>query len=331
MLYTCMADVVPVANRATVFFQCGAVYLIAALVASPLAAALMIRSPWLAYTVGTGLLILANLLSLLLPETNKLRQRSPKRRDSNGVEDQVNKTGPIQQTLQHIRTSTREAWGFVRVNQRVTFLILTIVFVFMGKWVQEMLLQYATKRYNWKWSQATFLLTVGNASNLVVLMAVLPAISWVLISRLHMSGVAKDLVLARASSIILILGSLVIALAWNGYVLAFGLVVLSFGGGLNSLIRSLANALVEEHHVGILNTLIGLMDQLALVIAGPLLSMTLSAGFDMGGIWVGLPFFCSALMFCVATAVTFLFRMPARKGDDAEGLIEDEEERRRRE
>ncbi len=312
MMYTYIADVVPVAGRATIFFQLNAVLLIADLVASPVAAVLMARSPWLALAVSMGLMTLGLLVCLVLPETNGIHKKN---RDSAaarrpGAEDS-GKASTLQRLLSHVRSSSLEAWAFIVGNTRVFLLVQTLVFVVLGRWVQEMLLQYATRRYHWKWSQATFLLSIRSASNLVILLSVLPAISWWLVSRRGMSGLAKDLLLARVSGVLLVLGSLWIALATNGYWLAVGLVLFSSGGGINSLIRSLANALVEEHHVGILNTLVSIIDQIALMIGGPLLATTLSLGFQMGGVWVGLPFMCSALMFAASTLGVMVFRLPA--------------------
>lgn len=47
----------------------------------------------------------------------------------------------------------RDIWEFLVTNKRVAFLILPFVFVSLGKYVQELLLQYATKRYGWSWSE----------------------------------------------------------------------------------------------------------------------------------------------------------------------------------
>lgn len=72
------------------------------------------------------------------------------------------------------------------------------------------------------------------------------------------------------------------------------------------------NSLVEAHHVGTLNSLIGFMENVGLMIAGPTLSEALRIGIDLGGPWIGLPFLCAALLFSVSTAVVWAFRMPGR-------------------
>ncbi len=322
MIYTCIADVTEAADRATIFFQVAAVDLSSQLVANPVAGLLMEVNPWLALLAGLGMMAVSNLVVLLFPETNELHkqirtqsdtgdEREPV--DDSAVANDEDKASPIQRALRSARSSLSDARAFILGNKRVAFLITSLVFVLLGRFVNDLLLQYATKRYHWTWAQATYLLTVNSASNMVVLIVALPALSWLCISVLHMPATVKDLLLARFSSVTLVLGSLIIAFSTNGYILAVGLVVISCGAGLSSLVRSLANALIEEHHIGILNTLIGMVDSIALMIAGPLLSSTLSAGFRMGGPWIGLPFICAAAMYGVCLAVTLCFRLPPGK------------------
>lgn len=88
------------------------------------------------------------------------------------------------------------------------------------------------------------------------------------------------------------------------------MIVFAAGGGLVALVRSLMNALVEQHHIGTLNTLVSLVETVGLMIAGPTLSQALSIGIDMGGPWIGLPFLCASMLFVVVTAIVWVFRLP---------------------
>jgi hypothetical protein len=201
---------------------------------------------------------------------------------------------------------------FVLGNLRVTVLLLSIVFAILGKFVEEMLLQYSSKRYGWSYDRASTLLAIRPASSMILLLLVLPGVSWLCVNKLKMVPVAKDLWIARVSSVFLTAGTLMVAAAVNGYFLMVSLVVMSMGSGLLSVVRSLANALVEEHHVGIVNSLIGFMEMVGLMIAGPVLSQSLRIGFELGGPWVGLPFLCGACLCAVSTAIVWSFRIPHR-------------------
>lgn len=142
--------------------------------------------------------------------------------------------------------------------------MLPLIFVTLGKYIQEMLLQYATKRFGWSWSKAAYFLTLKSASFIVMLTVVLPASSSFCLRTLGMSPLSTDMWLSRWSGVVLVLADLAIAFSSSPALFGAGLVLLSGGSGLVPLLRSLLNAQVEPHHVGILNTLLGFLDTLGL-------------------------------------------------------------------
>jgi hypothetical protein len=307
MMYTAIADVISVELRATVFFQIAAMYLGSQMVAGPLGGAMLVWGPWVPLLFGLAVLLICNLLTFVFPETVHLHDR----KGAHGGQDADGDGAPgMAKFLQQARTGLAEVWDFILGNQSLAFLMVSLVFVILGRFVGELLLQYATKRYNWSWSFASMVLTVRSAGSLVTLLVVLPAASWLCVKRFGMSGVAKDLVLARWSGVVQIVGGLLIAAAPNGIFFSFGLVWFALGSGMSSLIRSLLNALVEEHHVGTVNSLVGFMETAGLIIAGPLLAKSLSVGLNLGGAWIGLPFITAAVFFALSTAIVWTFRLP---------------------
>ncbi|KAK3336087.1 major facilitator superfamily domain-containing protein [Cercophora scortea] len=326
MIYTILADVVPVAGRATVFFQLTALYLSGQMLGGPLAGTLMRYNLWISLSLALGLLMLSNVIAMWLPETVGVHDGRGRagyeelERVTIESDDSSSTAGPdtddAEPSLAHgIRQKTRDSlvkvWGFVLGNRGTTFLMVSLVFVILGRFVQEVLMQYATKRYEWDYAQAAFILTILSATSLATLLALLPAASWLSISYFNMYSLSKDIWLARISGIVQIVGCLIIAMAGNGHVLSVGLVWFGLGSGLPSLIRSLVNSLVEEHHIGIANTLVGFMETMGVMIAGPILAESLTLGSNLGGVWVGLPFFVAALLFSVSTLIVWLFRLPA--------------------
>jgi MFS family permease len=303
--------------------QVNASFLVAEMIAGPLASILMHRSPWLAVGVAFILLAVSNLVALVFPETLDIqrlkdRQDAAAHADVGGSEDtDVDMEASKQTKFQHLwaicKKDTLEVYDFVLKNQSTTFLLLSLVFVVLGKFVLELLLQYATARYHWTWDKAAILVTIRSASTLLLLAAILPAISWVCVHKFKMSSMAKDLWLSRISGIVQTLGALMVAFSVNGGMLMVSLVVFAAGGGLSALVRSLATALVEEHHVGTLNSLVGFLDMVGIMIAGPILAAALKVGFRWGGPWMGLPFMVSAFLFGISTAIVWTFRIPQRR------------------
>ncbi|KAK1833069.1 major facilitator superfamily domain-containing protein [Podospora conica] len=319
MLYTFIADVTPVPERATAFFRLGAVYLASGMIASPVAGALMLKSPWLALIIALAVMVLCIPLGLAFPETVHLHARqepggereAPRGPGDTGTPEH-GKPSAASRYWTKAKGGAADVSDFILGNGAVCFLILSSIFVVLGKFVQELLLQYTTKRYGWSWSDATFILTIRHAASLVTLLVVLPSASWFCVDRLGMQGVYKDLWLARASAAFGAVGCLLVAAAPNGYFLAFAFLWMSLGAGISSLTRSLLNALVEEHHVGTLNSLISFMETTGALVAGPLLAESLSVGMEWGDSWIGLPFLVAGGFLGVATAILCVFRPPAQ-------------------
>lgn len=307
MFYTVLADVVPNDERATVFFQLAATFLASQMIAGPLGGAMMIGNPWIPLITSVVLLIVATLGVSILPETVHLHDRKGANQEAAAEDDGIPKMTKL---LHKARTSLDEVWDFVLGNKSMAVLILSFVFVILGRFVGELLLQYATDRYGWSWSLASMVLSIRNAGSLVMLLAILPALSWLCLQRWGMTGMAKDLWIARCSGVVQIIGSLIVAGAVNGSLFSTGLVWLALGSGMSSSIRSLLNTLVEEHHVGTVNSLVGFMEGLGVIIAGPLLAKSLSIGLHLGGGWIGLPFITGALFFTVSTTIMWVFRLP---------------------
>ncbi|KAL2016178.1 hypothetical protein VTK56DRAFT_4096 [Thermocarpiscus australiensis] len=309
MLYTSIADVVAVDDRATVFLQVGAVFLGSQMIAGPLGGVLMVWNPWIPLLLALAILALSNLLVVLaFPETVHVHDGRESRGDRN--DDGVPNMAKL---WQKARAGLADVWDFVLANKSVAFLMLSLVFVFLGRFVGELLLQYATERYHWTWSTASIVLAIRSAGSLVTLLVLLPVAGWLCVQRLGMAGMDKDLWLGRWSGIVMIAGSLLIAAAANGLFFSFGLVLFALGSGMSGLIRSLLNALVEEHHVGTVNTLAGFMEVVGMTVVGPLLAESLKVGLDMGGAWEGLPFITAGLFFLVSTAILWSFRLPNRR------------------
>jgi hypothetical protein len=307
MFYTAIADVVGLEERATVFFQLTAVFLATQMVAGPLGGVMLIWDPWFPLLAGLAVLLVATVTVLAFPETVHVH-------DGKGgqEEEQVDVDGtPMMRKLwRKAMASLADVWDFVLSNRSVAFLMLSLTFVVLGRYVGELLLQYSTARYHWSWTRASMVLTIRNAGSLVTLLAILPVASWLCIQRLGMAGTVKDLWLARWSGVIQIVGSLTIAAAVNGGLFSFGLIWYALGAGMAALVRSLINALVEQHHVGTVNSLIGFMEMVGLTVAGPLLAKSLSVGLNLGGAWVGLPFITAGLFFIVSTAILWMIRLP---------------------
>ncbi|KAL8351422.1 hypothetical protein RB601_000556 [Gaeumannomyces tritici] len=349
LFWTFLADVTPQAARAGVFFHAAVAFLVAEMAGGPLSAWLLTRSPWLAMLVGLAASFASIVVMYFVPETLGLRlddddgddggQEGSRRPESiiddddddddgDGDAPLLDPTKPadpdaasssswpvLRRTLTLAGASFRELWVFVLGNSRLAVLMVPLALFLLGRLAQESLLQYATKRYGLTWADATMLMTARSLANLVLFVAVFPALGRLCLGRLRMSPLRKDLSLARVAGAVGTLGALLVAVSPTPGALMCSLVIFSFGYGFAPFIRSLLNALVEQRHLAMLNSCISFLEMCGTLVAAPGLSAALGLGVRLGGPWVGLPFMLAALGFAAATATVCAFRLPP----DADG------------
>ncbi|KAK3949895.1 major facilitator superfamily domain-containing protein [Pseudoneurospora amorphoporcata] len=363
MLYTFISDIVPIAERATLFFQMHATYLTARMISGPIAGSLMAKSPWIPLLLSLGLITLAAVTTLIFPETRHLKAQassSTKRLDNDNniptrlpTDDEdidkpmissspspLSRLSQPQPTVHHRLTTTLHSLThFLATNNNRKICILTLALgpVVIGKYAQALLLQYATKRFGYTWSEASYLLTIPHFTSLITLLVILPFVSSLLLgtsplplfgsgtstsgrTRFHLapfSALKKDLALARTSSLLLTSGCLLIALASSRSSLTAGMVLFALGSGLGSTIRSLLNALVDEQHMGLVNSVVGWLEMVGIMVAGPVLAEGMSEGLRRGGGWVGLPFWMAGGLLAGASGLVWVVRVGDGKGGKA--------------
>jgi hypothetical protein len=114
-------------------------------ITSPLVYFLMEADPWLTIYIGLGCLVLGTGLTFMLPETlpKEQRQSPPENAES-----------PWRDTIRSELAKLGQAISWVIwKDRRVALLLFTFLLTTLGRFAQEILLQYATNRYGWSWSQ----------------------------------------------------------------------------------------------------------------------------------------------------------------------------------
>lgn len=165
MVWTMLSDVVPVANRASVFYQLSAIMLIFSAVLFPLSAWLMRISPWLPVLLGVAFLWTAVFMVLFMPETKNYQSVASKFQamqepDTDSDEWQPESTAPskedfgvFRKVLRAVKTDAHRVWKFVFGSPGIMLLVLAeSVITPLGLVAVTYGLQYATSRFNWDWS-----------------------------------------------------------------------------------------------------------------------------------------------------------------------------------
>ncbi|ODA83166.1 hypothetical protein RJ55_01677 [Drechmeria coniospora] len=312
MLWTILADTLPVAERTAVFYQLYAMTLLLGVVVNPIAAMLLNVDPWIAMWLGFGGLILGTLATLLVPETVQIRQKADGSRRRSSVGDcAVPAKSRIRQAWFAAKNDMSHIWRFIFASKNVMILMAAYTLFSPVKLnISYNLLQYMTKRFGLTWSTATLYSTVINSTSVVVLLFMLPMASSLLTKRFGYDVLRRDLLLARISVLFLVVGSFSLAFAAVPWLFISSLVTTSLGVGFIALCRALLNAIVEPHTIATLNTTISTLETLVGLVGAPALGWLLGRGIELGGPWFGLPFLVTAICSAFVLVAVIAFKVP---------------------
>ncbi|PGH19271.1 hypothetical protein AJ80_04138 [Polytolypa hystricis UAMH7299] len=324
LIWTMMADVTTEAQRTTVFFQFGVAAMASDFVSSLATSWLMRYNPWVPMFIGWSLVVIGLLPAFALPETMEslpmkkesgydyeLEQlRSDSEDTSTPTEETYKHTGGLHGLKAKIQ-SKLAPFAFIYSNRHLLILLSSFVVYRLSRGTYWFLVQYISNRYGWTIADANLLVSLKSILTVALFVAILPGISWVLVSRLHYHIREKDLILAKASIIFLLAGTLTMGIAPSIVFMIIGLVVQTLGIGFVFLTRSLATTMVSRDQTARLYTFIEILQGLGLIIASPLMTSFFTVGLEAGGFWVGLPWIIAAVLFGITAALLWIYRIPA--------------------
>ena len=316
-----MTDVTPESHRANVFFYAHAALCATEFFGPPLGSVLMNRDPWVALRVSILLLALAIPLALALPET-----LNESRIDSYSLQNRLSLSRPSEATVVSKIMSHLPSLGFLLADHRILFVLLTSISFIFGQACANLVLQYTSRRYGWSLSQAAYLSSVRAAIMIVVLLGLLPLASNYLLNRRSFTSLKKDVLLLRVSFTFVAIGLLVEGLAPNIPLFVAGCCLATIGMGATALVRSLLSTLVQQDEVGRLFAVMSVIWTAAMLLASPVVATLFVEGVEIGGIWSGLPFLFSGLLFAMATGATWVTSLGGLTAAEQEERIREAEE-----
>ncbi|KAF2217215.1 hypothetical protein CERZMDRAFT_93267 [Cercospora zeae-maydis SCOH1-5] len=292
-------------GRSLAFMRIHVVAMLGNLVSPGLASVLMnLVGPWPLLWVAVVLLLSAGIPFIFIPETLR-------------ADPQVEtKTLTFAATL----ANARQSLSLLKSPWLAMLLLTSLLTQPITPATSVSLPQFVSKRYDIKVQNTGYVQTVSGAVQVFMVLLGLPILSrYILAPRtsgtpwkiMHADNEQRrDLILARFSFILVILGTLVLAAALSLGTFVLGLVVLSLGSGYSSYTRALMSLYVDKEQTSTLFSLVAMLDVLGAIYAGVSFAKLFSVGMDHGGIWVGLPFFVLAIVTTVAIVPLFLLRLP---------------------
>ncbi|KAL4935447.1 major facilitator superfamily domain-containing protein [Aspergillus oleicola] len=322
MVFTIMTDIFPVEKRTNAFFLIASGALVADIMANPISAYLMTSSPWVPYLASMVVEVVGVLAALGVPETMPKvlhgEQESAasesatdvdsdeigdERENASAIEERHRQNNRLKKLLHPATTQLHRLREFIWSDRNI--LAVTIAF-FAANAAQQALpfmLQYVSRRFEWSMGKASILKSLKGTINLILLLIILPSMSRLLTVRFHFSPVKRDLLISRVSAAFQTLGLILMGTVSHPIPFILGLSITSLGWGFPSALRSVATALVSDHQVGLLNTIIALVQGFAGVLGMPGIAAVFRMGINWGSNWMGMLFFVAALLFGLAGGV----------------------------
>ena len=189
-------------------------------------------------------------------------------------------------------TEAGESFSMLKSPNVSLMLLTNLVYMPTILSMGQLFVQYFSKRFEVRLTDTGYLLSMRGVVSVFVLLIALPALSKFLL--LHISPPERDLLLAKVSALFLTAGFLFLASSHYSVVIS-GIIVVTFGDGLSPACRSLITNFVESQQTTRLYVMIGFMESIGSIYAGPALAWLFATGMRLNGVWLGLPYIWLAL------------------------------------
>ncbi|KAL6705719.1 hypothetical protein ACN47E_006508 [Coniothyrium glycines] len=322
---TMISDVVPPEKRTTIFLYLTACVLLSEMLAPIMAARLMEYGDWLPMLLALGIQQVGVCLGFFFPETLHLRELPEPKDEAEEVLELQPKDGHF--TLKAQMRNFRTIVDFLRSDRTLALVIFTFLANRLGRQALSLLIRYASKRYGWEIKKAAYLLSFRAATNLVAIAVFIPLANLFLLKKLRLPAHWADIWIARISIILTAIAAFVMGIAAHPALLIIGLLIFNLGTGYNAAMRSVAIHAVggqASPDIAKLMSTIAIAESIGAMVAGPLLSELFQWGMDLGGFWLGLPFFGSAAFFSGIAFVTFAISVKDKEAAYIEVQDEDD-------
>lgn len=277
-----------------------------------------IFSPWIPAILGFFTLPIGLSVLIFIPESFPPLKRDgfPENDDQPDSEEQPQCSNSFKSHLAQSLHLLKSSFATLKSTSIIVVLATFLTRMPEHLATSQFFAQYISKRFDWPLAKTGYLLTIRGIIHLVVLSLALPWLSKLLLRKQRPAS--KDLTLARFSAALAAVGALGMAASQIRLVLS-GLVLQSLGAGLGPLCRSLAISHVAPQDTSKLNTLIGIVETISMLFAGPALAWLFEMGMKLGGLSLGLPYFALAGSFLLCLVGLLFVRAPTEQETDLLG------------
>ncbi|KAF1948339.1 MFS general substrate transporter [Byssothecium circinans] len=294
----------------------------------------MSRNLWLPFWANIGLLLCAIPTIKMLPEGDVAPL--PLITASEGYnyereEDGISEAGPLlanreyspnhyanafeakHNLLQEMKSAVQKLVRLIIGRRNFQVLLCSFFLTALASSDTKLLVQYISKRYEWTFAQAGYMLSAKAIVNFVLLAVIVPSIIRRSMSSntVHGSEVRLNYLGAEFSIGISVIGVFCVALAFEFWMLLAALIIYALGSALPvftmSLVKSpliaLADSDIQDFSIVMLTKTLGSL------VGAPLMTGLWVWAIKLGGLGLGLPYFVSGGIYSIAAFVVARLRL----------------------
>ncbi|KAJ5378504.1 hypothetical protein N7509_011623 [Penicillium cosmopolitanum] len=314
MAIAMVADVFSEEERSTAIFRLSSCVLIAEILATPFSAYLMTFDIWYPYILGLVVVVVGTLPAIFIPETladakAKMKNHADEAplASIEGMEPPSKQ--PMWQEIIHQAREFKKSTRFIWRDGNICLLVIIAGVGFMSRQSTGLLMQYASKKFNWSIGKASLLISLRGIFSLSNYLVLMPAFNSIAGRFFNLHGKYRDYRLTQVTSVFTAVGFGIMAFAPVPGILIWGLLFLSIGLGFLVTTRSLVTALVLPNHIGTLYSALAISQALGGLIAGPLFAYLFRLGMHLGNAWMGLPWLQASVIFILVSIVSWYIRV----------------------
>ncbi|KAJ5174143.1 MFS multidrug transporter [Penicillium canariense] len=314
MCYTLIGDVCSPEKRlehsTAAFSQLYAAVLISELISIPLGSSLISLEPWIPVLGSLGFLALAICFALLFAPNFANSAKSSRFSQSDRLIQGPKsvRSGKIRHRLSHTMAKLGDNCQWITMD--VCLMLGAFFSCQLSRQVSGILLQYSSFKFNWGYAKASYLISLRSGINLLVLVTLIPTLKRLFTNSGRCGQAQSDKYITLISGACLALGSFIIFLAASPAVLILGQIFFAIGFSFTVTAHSFLTAMVDSHHLGLVNTGVTTANSVGHMAGGPLLASIFQWGLQLGHFWVGIPFLFTAVLLLIATLAVSISNAP---------------------
>jgi MFS family permease len=311
IIFSLASDIATEGQRTNLFIILSSLTYLAEIFITPISIALMHWNPWISLIASDVIVVILIGLAFALPVSQKIYKlidSIDSEQDSGHDSDESLPIVKPPSFTTYLKRCVKAVQLIIK-NRMVAAIFLTLLMAACQRATNDLILIYASDKFNLTIADASFLAQLRGAMSLLLSLIILPTISHMIERSSSLDPQERDLLLSRFSTLLIAIGFMVFGVASKLALATFGVVITALGSGINGLCKSIIVSLFDTNTTATILSAVAMQQTIGAMIAGPLFSYLYGVGLGLGTAWIGIPFVVLGALFLLCCLFLFSSRI----------------------